>query len=245
MNKYHNILELLYHNRDRGFVETKHLFKDKTEAKRITSELRSDGLVSFEPIKSFGPKPISFKLAITRLGIEKHEEYFLNSSITNVNGNFELKEHTIDILKRLKNGESIVSTKSETKEVSDLLSQLYNLGIGNKTKNGLSIPFQNHKYLTKLIELKSWPKFLEWLEKQNTESIITNDFSGSTIGQVNQSSSFSNSPQNINTNAKETTTQKRNFGEKFWELISENKLISGIILIIIGYLIKLIFGIEF
>lgn len=74
--------------------------------------------------------------------------------------------------------------------------------------------------------------------------IINNDFSNSTIGQVNQSSSFSNSPQTNNITANNVNPSNKNLIMKFWKLITENKLVSGIILIIIIYLIKKYFGID-
>lgn len=158
------------------------------------------------------------------------------------NTNLSFDATTMENLERLKNGQTITLTKDSHKESAELIRNLNNLGILHKpTRFGYACNLSNRKYLTKIIELKSWENFLDWSENNNNKSNITNDFSGSTIGQVNQSSSFSNSLQKINNNPKETITQKK----KFWELISENKLISGIILIIIGYLIKLIFGIEF
>lgn len=75
--------------------------------------------------------------------------------------------------------------------------------------------------------------------------VINNDFSNSTIGQYNQSSNFSNSPQTNNMTANNNADLKTKSIIKFWKLISENKLISSIVLIIILYLIKVIFGIDF
>ncbi|MBE7641393.1 hypothetical protein GUB10_13720 [Salegentibacter sp. BLCTC] len=53
---------------------------------------------------------------------------------------------------------------------------------------GKATDLSKRKYITKLIELKSWEKFLDWSENENGKSNFINDFSGSTIGQVNQSS---------------------------------------------------------
>lgn len=71
-------------------------------------------------------------------------------------------------------------------------------------------------------------KYLNEIENGNKN--ITNNFNNSTISQLNQESNFSNSPTNINTTAKQ---EKKSLILKFWKLITENKLISGIILVII------------
>ncbi len=80
--------------------------------------------------------------------------------------------------------------------------------------------------------------------KKEKSSNIVNDFSGSTIGQLNQSSTFSNSPETTNIKANSSKPLSKNVIVKFWKLISENKLISGLLLIVIIYLIKVIFGID-
>ena len=82
------------------------------------------------------------------------------------------------------------------------------------------------------------------LKQEKKSEFINNDFRDSTIGQVNQSSNFSNNPQTIKITAKSNKEQKKGFIIRFWKLISENKLISGILLIVIVYLIKVIFGID-
>lgn len=161
------------------------------------------------------------------------------------NTDFSFDTTTIENLERLKNGQTITLTKDSHKESAELIRNLNNLGILHKpTRFGYACDLKSRKYLTKLIELKTWGKFLDWLESDNNESNITNDFSGSTIGQINQSSNFSNSPQTSNINANTTPTHQKNFIKKFWELISENKLISSMILAIILYVVKIIFGIE-
>ncbi|MRX64549.1 hypothetical protein [Maribacter luteus] len=247
MNIYDSILEYLYKNQDKGFLEISHICSDKEKLTRIAKELKKDGLVTFKQKRLMGSgKTPPFrehpKLEITRLGIEKYEREITELKEVTL----KMDANTIKTLENLKNGKSVTLTKESPNEISEFIINLKNLGILHKpTRFGYACDLSNRKYLTKLIELKSWEMFLDWSENENNKSDYINDFSGSTIGQVNQSSIFSNSPQNIDTNAKETTTQKKNFGKKFWELISENKLISGIILIVIGYLIKLLFGIEF
>ncbi|QNK78183.1 hypothetical protein H7F37_04200 [Winogradskyella sp. PAMC22761] len=84
--------------------------------------------------------------------------------------------------------------------------------------------------------------------KNGTEKIlgmtINNDFSNSNIGQVNHSSESSNNPQTINISNKENPKKKNNLIIKFLKIISENKLISGLLIIVILYIIKIVFGIE-
>lgn len=64
-------------------------------------------------------------------------------------------------------------------------------------------------YLSKLIELKSWTEFLNWLEEQNSNSnMIYNNFSNSTIGQVNQSSEKINLKSPIKQNIFDKTDKK-------------------------------------
>jgi hypothetical protein len=59
---------------------------------------------------------------------------------------------------------------------------------------------------------------------------IKNDFTNSTISQFNQESDFSNSSTNINPTTKQ---EKKSLLGKFWKLITENKLVSGILLALI------------
>lgn len=101
-----------------------------------------------------------------------------------------MTNQTIKYLEDLKNGETFFLTKDSPDEIYELVINLKNLGLLYKsTKFGYSCDFKNRKYLAKLIELKSWSDFLNWLDGQNTNSDIINDFSGSTIGQVNHLSS--------------------------------------------------------
>jgi hypothetical protein len=100
-----------------------------------------------------------------------------------------MTDESLRMLEDLKNGESISRTKDTANEIKELLSNLKNIGILYKNeKNAFACEFKNRKYLSKLIELKSLTDFLNWLDGQNTDLIISNNFSGSTIGQVNQSS---------------------------------------------------------
>jgi|26BtaG_2_1085354.scaffolds.fasta_scaffold01153_4 hypothetical protein len=153
-----------------------------------------------------------------------------------------MTEQTIKYLKDLENGESIPITKDTPDEITELIKNLKNIGLLHRTtSNDFACDFKNRKYLTKLLELKSWTEFLNWLDEQKNDVNISNDFSGSTISQVNQTSNISQT-NNITANTKADIKTKPII--KFWKLISENKLISSIILIIILFIIKLIFGID-
>lgn len=112
-------------------------------------------------------------------------------SKTELPNNIDLSfdETTLQNLERLKNGQNITLTKDSHKESADLIRNLHNLGILHKpTRFGYACDLKNRKYLTKLIELQSWEKFLDLSENENNKSDFINDFSGANIGQVNQSS---------------------------------------------------------
>jgi hypothetical protein len=150
-----------------------------------------------------------------------------------------LTEQTIKYLEDLKNGDTFILTKDSPNEIYELILNLKNLGLLHKpTKFGYACDFKNRKYLTKLIELNSWTDFLNWLDGQNSDSSIVNNFSGSTIGQVNQSDFLKVEGTNIKQNVGGSTTKpKKNYPilskliEYFWPLIIS--IISGIILLMI------------
>lgn len=147
-----------------------------------------------------------------------------------------MTEETIRYLEDLKDGRKVTLTKQTPDEAAEIITTLKNFGIlYDSSKYDVAAEFKSRKYLTKLIELNSLTDFLNWLDTQNADS---------TVGQVTQLSSLSNTPQasDIVTNSKSIASKR--LLNKLWELISENKLVSSIILIIILYLIKTIFGID-
>ncbi len=142
-----------------------------------------------------------------------------------------MTEETLNILEKLKEGKSFISTKDRPAEISELILKLNNLGILDKpTKSKYVADFTSRKYLTKLIELRSWPDFLEWLDKQNTNGNINNDFSGSTVGQVNQSSEKIDLKSPIIQNIKSKTDKEPNKKS----LIEIASWVSGVIVGIIA-----------
>jgi hypothetical protein len=82
-------------------------------------------------------------------------------------------------------------------------------------------------------------KFLDMEQaKQDRQTINANNVHiGDNFGSYNQSS-FSSIPQTINTSPKaDNAENKKSIALKIWLLISENKLISGIMLSIVIYLL--------
>lgn len=117
-----------------------------------------------------------------------------------------MTNETIEYLKDLKNGDTINLTKDFPDEIYGLIINLKNIGILNKNNRyGYTCDYKNHIYLSKLIELKSWAEFLNWLEEQNSNS---NNFSNSTIGQVNQSPGKINSKSPITQKILDKTDKK-------------------------------------
>lgn len=103
----------------------------------------------------------------------------------------------------------------------------------------------------KIVINGGWINYLE-MEKENilkeankiSTIIAENYIAGDNYG--NQSSnSFSNNPTTINTIANPSNELKKNSVIlKFWKLTSENKLISGLLLVIILWVIKKYFNID-
>lgn len=154
-----------------------------------------------------------------------------------------MTNQTIKYLEDLKNGETFILTKDVSDEIYELIINLKNLGFLYKSTNyGYSCDFKNRNYLTKLIELKSWEEFLNWLDLQNKNSNTTNDYSGSTIGQINHFSSGKTTVKSpIKQNIVHETDKKNN--KKSWIEITSWTIgiIAGIIAIyefIIKSLIK-------
>lgn len=122
-----------------------------------------------------------------------------------------MKENTIKVLEDFMDGKSYTITKDRPEEIKDLLPRLENLGLINKVDRfKYAADLSKRKNLSKLIELKSWSEFLNWTEGQNTNGQITNDFSGSTIGQVNQST------KEVDVKSKVIQNVENKSGEKSW-----------------------------
>lgn len=94
---------------------------------------------------------------------------------------------------------------------------------------------------------------IEDIENEPKEpKVLTNNFNGNIVyteggysGNLNQSSNnFSNNPTTNNTTPK-TELKAYSIILKFWKLISENKLVSSLLLVIILWGIYKLFGINF
>lgn len=122
-----------------------------------------------------------------------------------------MKENTIKVLEDFMDGKSYTLTKDRPEEIKDLLPRLENLGLINKIDRfKYAADLSKRKNLSKLIELKSWSEFLNWTEGQNTNGQITNDFSGSTNGQVNQST------KEVDVKSKVIQNVENKSGQKSW-----------------------------
>lgn len=122
-----------------------------------------------------------------------------------------MKENTIKVLEDFMDGKSYTITKDRPEEIKDLLPRLENLGLINKVDRfKYAADLSKRKNLSKLIELKSWSEFLNWTEGQNTNGQITNDFSGSTNGQVNQST------KEVDVKSKVIQNVENKSGQKSW-----------------------------
>ncbi len=80
---------------------------------------------------------------------------------------------------------------------------------------------------------------------ENNLGVVNNlKITNSTINQLNNSSNISNSPASFSVNSEKPKETEKSLLNKIWHLISENKLLSSIILIILVFVIKKFFGIE-
>jgi len=92
-------------------------------------------------------------------------------------------------------------------------------------------------------------KYIDFLEKSELEkirpSIVAENYIGGDNHGTQSSNNFSNNPITNNTIANPNNERKANSTMlKFWKLISENKLISSLLLVLILWAIKEIFSIN-
>lgn len=109
--------------------------------------------------------------------------------------NTNLSKETVSVISDLLNGERYPLTKDSPKEISEVIERLNNLGFLNKfNMHSYAMSHSNRKYLAKLLELKSWNKFEDWLsrEEDSPETGVTNIFNESSVGQLNQAIGGSN-----------------------------------------------------
>lgn len=96
-----------------------------------------------------------------------------------------MTESQINFLKEVKESNNIVDHKSHEKNISDLINFLKSYKIISK-KNKNSVEVSDGFLFHKLMDIKSMSDFEKWYSDKD-KSIVNNDFSGSTIGQFNQS----------------------------------------------------------
>ena len=118
--------------------------------------------------------------------------------------NNNLSKETLSVIEDLFNGGKHPLTKDSPEEISEIINRLKNLGFLYKaSKHSYALHHKNRIYIAKLIELKSWNEFNNWLttkkEEAPTTSNVTNNFQNSSIGQFNQASgkSLISKPKNI------------------------------------------------
>lgn len=136
---------------------------------------------------------------------------------------------------------NISNLKQRLKELKNEKLISYRTGYNMTLGDGSSI---NEKKLEAKIVFKG-KEYLNMLEKDNKSVVIENYIGGDNYG--NQSrNNFSNNPIINNTTAKPSSEFKqKSIILKFWKLISENKLISGFLLVVIFWVIKKYFNIDF
>jgi hypothetical protein len=114
-----------------------------------------------------------------------------------------------------------------------------------KGNNGWHSLTPEGKKAKKLGGYLEYEKYINKKELESERLLVNNGniIQGDNYG--NQSSSnFSNNPQTNNIIANKKPTEKKNLIIKFWKLISENKLIAGILILVILYILKVKFGID-
>ncbi|MCX2679255.1 hypothetical protein OOZ15_04810 [Galbibacter sp. EGI 63066] len=110
--------------------------------------------------------------------------------------NLEIDKSILIELNKLKQGEAIPQTKHTDTELYKTFDRLINLGVLKKEEH--LVKLKNLKLLSKVIELKSIDKFINWNEDSALgKTTITNNFTNSNVGQFNQSTEKVDSKNNI------------------------------------------------
>ena len=157
-----------------------------------------------------------------------------------------MKAETLTLLEEILNGKAHTLTKCDDEEVFSTLKLLesYNILI-QKRKGVLALNgFANIENLQKLIQLKNIDDFQTWLLNKRSISTQPISITANNIGQINNNSVIKESVINAGDQNSNEKDKKISILSKVWKIISENKLISGILLLIICYLIKEYFGIN-
>lgn len=156
-----------------------------------------------------------------------------------------MKQETIEYLQKIKNGENVFLSKDSPDEISEISNRLKNLGILHKpSRFEYAVEIGKRKHLSKLIELESWPEFMDWLDSNNSNSNITNNFSGSSIGQINQSDNLKVEKTEIQQPIHPITEDKQEDAflsliKKFWWKILIPIIIGIVLFVIEGWVIEI------
>ncbi|WBX71786.1 hypothetical protein [Tenacibaculum retecalamus] len=149
----------------------------------------------------------------------------------------------LEYLRYVTKSNILVHAKQNNTDINELIVFLKSYKIISKKENSNSFEISDGVMFDKLLELKSIDEFKLWYS-QKDKNTFNNDFRNSTIGQVNQSSTvFGDTKLNNRTDSSKVAL-KNGFMLKFWKLISENKLISSIIMLIIIFLLKKYYNID-
>lgn len=158
-----------------------------------------------------------------------------------------MKIDTINILQEIIKGKFYMLTKSDSDEVFEVLQMLENYNVLRiNLSNGFVINgIKNIYKIEKLIQFNNTSQFNNWISNEIKEASAIFTFNDAQIGQINHKSNLNKSKNNFSFNS----FNKKNIEKKsFWKLISNNPLIStfisGILIIIFCYIVKIYFGIE-
>ncbi|WP_100616433.1 hypothetical protein [Confluentibacter citreus] len=146
-----------------------------------------------------------------------------------------MTDKQLKFLTNFKTDKIAIIGKTSDSEIQELVSDLKSLNLISEKSNSSTLIIIDLISFDKLIELKSLSEFKKWyLDKDKS---IYNNFSGSTIGQLNQSDFLKNQNTEIKQIIQPKTNEKQqnaiiSFIEKFWWQILI-PLVIGIILILI------------
>ena len=147
-----------------------------------------------------------------------------------------------DILKQIEHDHFISLTKDDSSERHKSLDKMRAYGL-------IEIHGKNSWHLTeagyKAISLGGFDQWFTDNKSKDLSTIISGDNISFITGDsnlVNQSSLSSNSPQTIKT-IPQTISKltKKSITSRIWKLVSDNKLISGVILLLLSYLFTYLF----
>lgn len=96
------------------------------------------------------------------------------------NADKNLSDETLEAIEELIRGEPYRLFKCSPQESSEVVKRLNTLGILSKEKHVFSVHHRDIKYLKKLIELKSWKSFNDWLDTVKSEDNQTSKTSTKT-----------------------------------------------------------------